>query len=514
MLDASCRRILVRGVNWIGDSVMTLPALKALRKALSQSHISLLIKPWVEGIFENNPHIDETLPYTEMHGGLIGKLRLSRALRKEHMSCAILFQNAFDAALITFLAGIKRRIGYNRDGRGVLLTEAIPLPPEKTHHVHYYLNLVRKSGIQAEYSYPYIFLSLEERLQARSRLSGLKRPILGINPGATYGSAKRWFPERFAEVATWFMADTGGSVVLFGGNREVDIADDIYKTIIPEFRKPDSLCNLAGQTQLRVLISLISECDAFLTNDSGPLHIAYAVRTPVVAIFGSTDPQLTGPPPGAESESAVVVAPDTPCSPCFERVCKKNTMECMYAVTSDEVYYGIKKVLPSVPAVFFDRDGTLCQDAGYVNSMENLHIFGDIGSLNALDRRRYKLIGMSNQSGIARGLIDEEFVLQVHGIFKDRYGFHDFFHCPHHPDERCPCRKPEPEMLLRARSSHRVDLRKSFVVGDKDSDMLVARAVGARAILVKTGKQQESVHADFAAANLREAVNWILNARK
>jgi lipopolysaccharide heptosyltransferase II len=514
VIDTSCGKLLVRGVNWIGDSVMTLPALKALKEGLSGSIISLLVKPWVSAVFENNPHIDKIILYSQLHKGVFGRLKLSQTLRREHFCGAILFQNAFDAAIIAFLAGIGERIGYNRDGRGLLLTNAVSVPREKSHQIHYYLNLLEQIGIKTKYSYPYIYLLLDERLQARERLAAMKRPILGINPGATYGSAKRWFPERFAEVATWFMADTGGSVIIFGGNSEVDIADEIYKNIIPEFRKPDSLLNVAGQTALRELISLISECDVFLTNDSGPLHIAYAVQTPMVAIFGSTDPQLTGPPPGAESDNTVIIAPDIPCSPCFERACKQNDMQCMYAVTSDEVYYGIKKILPQVPAVFFDRDGTLCQDTGYINNMNDLHIFGGMDHLKILKEQGLKLIGISNQSGIARGLIDENFVQQVNSIFMNQYGFDDFYYCPHHPDTHCPCRKPEPEMLLRARSKYRIDLKKSFVVGDKEADMILARSVGAKGILVKTGKLQESENADFTAVDLTEAVNWILNDRR
>lgn len=514
VFDRSCKRLLIRGVNWIGDSVMTLPALKALRKGLGGAHLSLLIKPWVSGVFEHNPDIDEIISYDDAHKGLVGRAKLSWALRKKHFCGALLLQNAFDAAMIAFLAGIKERIGYNRDGRRLLLTHAVPVTRGKSHQIHYYLNLLQQTGIQAEYSCPYIYLSLDERLRTRTRLAGMKRPVLGMNPGATYGSAKRWFPERFAEVATWFMADTGGSVVIFGGAREVDIADEIYKNIIPEFRKPDTLLNVAGQTTLREIISLISECDAFLTNDSGPLHVAYAVRTPTVSIFGSTDPVLTGPPPGTESFNIVVTGPDVTCSPCFDRSCRQNDMRCMYAISSDEVYYGIKKILPHDRAVFFDRDGTLCQDAGYMNNLKDLHIFEDIGSLKILKERGFRLIGTSNQSGVGRGLIDENFVRLVSKIFIDQYGFDDFYHCPHHPDEHCACRKPEPEMLLRARSGHRINLKKSFVVGDKESDMLLAKAAGAKGILVQTGKQQESPNADFTARNLTDAVKRILNESK
>jgi heptosyltransferase-2 len=512
MFDKSCKNLLVRVVNWIGDGVMTLPALRTLRKAMPETKISLLVKPWVSPLFEKDPNIDEIIIYGDGYKGATGKIKLSRMLNKKGFCGAILLQNAFDAALIAFLAGIKERAGYNRDGRGFLLTTAVPLPQneDKVHQIYYYLNLLQQLGIQAKFSDPYIYLKLDERLHAREMLKDMKKPILGINPGATYGSAKRWFPDRFAEIANWFISETDGNAVIFGGKTEVNIADEIYKKVIPEFRTSNSLLSLAGKISLRELISLIAECDVFITNDSGPMHIAYAVRTPLVAIFGSTDPQLTGPPPGVDGNNSVVITPDLSCSPCFERTCKNNDMRCMYAITSDDVYYGIKRVLPDKPAVFFDRDGTLNRDTGYINKYDDFQIFEDIDQVNRLKEKGFKLIGISNQSGIARGMVNEGFVKEVNRIFIEKYGFDDFYYCPHHPDEHCPCRKPEPEMLLKARGKHKVNLKKSFVVGDKEADMLLAKTVGAQAILVQTGKLKESQHADFIAKDLSEAVKWIL----
>jgi len=548
MFDKSCKNLLVRGVNWIGDAVMTLPALRALRKALPEAKISLLVKPWVSTIFERDPNVDEIISYNDVHRSIFAKIKLSRMLNKKGFSCAILFQNAFDAAFITFLAGIKERAGYNRDARGFLLTEAVKVPPKETniHHIYYYLNLLEQLGIDAKYSDPYIYLSLNERLFARNLLKEMKRPILGINPGAEYGSAKRWFPERFAEIANWFIKDTNGSVVIFGSKKEEDITQRIEYFInqqqsekqskeqstvniqqsnptLPPFNFPLSkggyrevewggggILNLAGKTSLRELISLISECDVFVTNDSGPLHISYAVGTPMVAIFGSTDPEVTGPPSSIIGNSNLVVTNKFSCSPCFERTCRNNDLRCMYAISSDDVYLGIKKVLPNKPAVFFDRDGTLCKDNGYLSRYEDLKIFPEVDTVPILKERGFKLIGVSNQSGIARGLIRENFVREVNTIFIERYGFDDFYYCPHHPAEHCPCRKPEPGMVLSARAKHGINLKKSFVVGDKESDMLLAKAIGAKGIFVKTGQDKESLSADYEAGNLREAVDFII----
>ncbi len=183
----------------------------------------------------------------------------------------------------------------------------------------------------------------------------------------------------------------------------------------------------------------------------------------------------------------------------------------MYAITPDEVYYDVKKVLPDKPAVFFDRDGTLCRDSGYINDMDDLRIFKETDSLGPLKERGFALIGITNQSGIARGVVDEAFVKEVDNIFIDQYGFDDFYYCPHHPDDHCSCRKPETGMLLEARAKHKIDFKRSYVVGDKEADILLAKAVGAKAILVLTGEAKESERADFVAKDLADAVDFILN---
>lgn len=509
MFDKSCKNLLVRGVNWIGDAVMTMPALRALRESLPDTKISLLVRPWVAPLFENNPDIDEIILYEDKFDSLLGRFKLSSLLKAKKFCSSILFQNAFDAALIAFLSGIPERIGYSRDGRGFLLTSAIPFNRDdrKIHHVFYYLNILKNIGIDTEYSQPYIYLSMEERLRARAVLKNLRRPVIGINPGATYGSTKRWPSERFAEVSKRIITELDGSVVIFGGQSEVEIAKEICTFVNAERQTPDSELKMtAGKTSLRELSALISECDILLTNDSGPMHIGYAVRTPLVAIFGSTDPSLTGP----LGKEDVAIKKELQCSPCFKRACDKQKMACMTSITPDEVFEAVKHLIPKNRAVFFDRDGTLCKDVGYLNKFEDLEIFKETEDLKVLKEKGFKLIGVSNQSGIARGIVKEDFTKEVNKIFIEQYGFDAFYYCPHHPDERCSCRKPEPVMILRARAEHGIDLKKSFVIGDKEPDMLLAKAAGAKGIFVLTGQGTESANADYVAKDLREAVEWIL----
>lgn len=514
----SNEKILLRGVNWIGDAVMTLPAIKSVRAAFPDAEIIHLLKQSAAPIFEKNPYIDEILIYEDRFKGIIGRIKLANILKRKSFSKAVLFQNAFDAALLSFLAGIPERIGYDRDGRGFMLTNPVRFAGEdrRIHHIEYYLNLLETLGINAEYSTPYIFQSLDERLAARELLSRLNSPVLGINPGASYGSAKKWLPERFAEIAARFIQDTGGSVVIFGGRGEEAvameiqiIASDIHGELI-EHKDSSQFLNLAGRTTLRHLINLISECDAFITNDSGPMHISYAVGTPTVAIFGSTSPELTGPP----SEGNAVIRSNISCTPCFKRKCPFDKIKCMDGISCEVVYSALKEIMPQKKAVFFDRDGTLCREANYLNRWDDFSVFPEINSLERLIEQGFYLIGVSNQSGIGRGYVDENFVNEVNRLFKEVYFLDDFFYCPHHPNDNCSCRKPELSMLYKAKAKYRIDLKSSYIVGDKDSDMLLAKAAGAKGILVKTGKQTKSLFADYTANNLADAVDYILKNKK
>jgi len=500
--------ILIRGVNWVGDAVMTMPAIRAIKRADPESILTLLVKPWVAPLFEKDPFIDKTIRYEESHSGVLGKFQLARVLREENFSRAILLQNAFDAAITAWLARIPERIGYARDARGLLLTHALPHKGEdrNMHHIDYYLKLLESVGIPSAGKDTWIYLGLEERLEARDKLSSLKRPILGINPGASYGSAKQWLPERFSEVARRTIEELGGSVVIFGGPGEISIASDIAKPL-KEHEQAGKLLKMAGKTSLRELMAQMSECDVVLSNDSGPMHIADALAVPLVAIFGSTSPELTGP----RKPSSHVIKADMDCAPCFKRKCPDKGLACMESINPDEVFESIMHAIPSRRAVLLDRDGTICEDADYLNSWGKLKVFDDIIGLNSLINNDFKLIGLTNQSGIARGIVDEGFVNEVNDMFMVKHGFKGFYYCPHHPDDACQCRKPEPGLAFRARDEHGTDLRRSYMVGDKDADMLLGRTIGAYTILVTTGKQKASPYADFTASGLDEAVKHIVS---
>ncbi|NOX20153.1 MAG: lipopolysaccharide heptosyltransferase II [Nitrospirae bacterium] len=519
-------RILIRGVNWIGDSVMTLPAIRAIKGFYSDSEITLLVKDWVKDIFEYNPGINRILLYDEKFKGVTGKIKGARILKKYNFQKAFLLQNAFDAAVLSYLAGIPERIGYDRDGRGFLLSRAVPCSSElrKTHHILYYLELLKRAGVNVTYRHPWIYMSVDEREKALQKTEQLRRPLIVVNPGATYGSAKRWPSASFSELINKLLQRLDATVIIIGSEKERPISDEILKGIGHDWIETMRVINKTGKTSLRELIRLISASDVLVTNDSGPMHIGYALGVPVVALFGSTSPELTGPLSfvnperyGFETDiefsaGEMVLNKRLPCSPCFKRECPEGEPSCLQQILPDEVFNCIKELLPERKAVFFDRDGTLCHDPGYLNRWEDFRVYPEIRELKKLKEMGYLLIGVTNQSGIARGLVQREFVKEVNNTFIEKYGFDTFYYCPHHPDDMCACRKPSPGMLFKARAEFGINLRKSFVVGDKVSDMELAESVGAEGILIKTDSLYN--YKNFKVCNsIKEAAEYIIERR-
>jgi heptosyltransferase II len=269
-----------------------------------------------------------------------GRRRAAADLRRESFDCAILLPNSFDAALAAWMARIPRRIGYRRDGRGWLLTEAIP-PPEPgeipRHERFYYLELLRRAGVIHEYP-PCADIRLDGCEAARAAgldalraagLLGRGAPVVGVSPGAAYGDAKRWLPERFAETALVVARAHGASVALFGAAAERELCESQATAI-----RADGVTvrNFAGETTLRQFIDLTAACRVFLTNDSGAMHIASALGVPTVAVFGATDDTTTGP----TGVCARVVREQVECSPCLLRTCPIDH-RCMTRVNAGRV---------------------------------------------------------------------------------------------------------------------------------------------------------------------------------
>jgi heptosyltransferase-2 len=327
--------ILIRATNWIGDAVMSLPALRAIRARYSEARISVLARPWVLDLYARECFADEIVPYSCRN--LREKFRLALSLRGR-FDCAILLQNAFEAAALALVAGIPERIGYARDGRSLLLTRAVTVPKAgeiPRHERFYYLELLRRAGIidcLPRKENPIRLDGAENaRDEGRALLSeaGLRGSVIGVSPGAAYGGAKRWLPERFAEAAASIARSTGSHVAVFGSTAERAICEQVRSAI--SAREIDAH-NFAGETTLARFISLAAACNLFLTNDSGAMHIASALGVPTVAVFGATDDTTTGP----TGPLARVVRHPVECSPCLLRECPIDH-RCMTGVTSDQV---------------------------------------------------------------------------------------------------------------------------------------------------------------------------------
>jgi heptosyltransferase-2 len=364
--DAPVREeILVRGVNWLGDAVLSVPALQRLRDGKPRARISLLAPEKLGGLWQGQPFLDDLMLF---HPGA-GLWQTARRLRAKKFSAAIAFPNSLRSALELWLAGIPRRAGFARPWRTLFLTD--PLPPrsgaapmrrrsageirrlteissqrldtasghrlDAAHHIHDYLALAGALGASSEPLPPRITISPEEAAETAVRL-GLAAaredgPLLGLNPGAEYGPAKRWPVESFIAAGAALQRAARCRWVIFGGPSDCEIAQSIAGALgqnVPA----QSVINLAGRTTLRELAAALKSCRLLLTNDTGPMHLAAAVGIPVVVPFGSTAPEMTGPvwSPAAQ----ILRAPGIPCSPCFRRECPID-FRCMRRITPDEV---------------------------------------------------------------------------------------------------------------------------------------------------------------------------------
>lgn len=331
------RRILVRGTNWIGDVVMGLPALEAVRANFPGRTIAVLAKPWVAALYKNHPAVNEVIPYLRAQrypGGLLHIIRTARLLRSKRFDLAILFQNAFEAAFLVFLAGIKHRVGYNSDARGFLLSHAVIRDRRifKVHQVEYYLSILRSMGWEAITKDPVVHVNPadEEAVGRFLAAHGVaaEDSLLGLSPGATYGPAKRWPAERFAVIADRAAERWGLKVVLMGSEAEKDIC----KAVGRELRKP--CLDFSGATTLDQVMALIKRCRIFLCNDSGLMHVAAALDVPTLAVFGSTDATATGP----RGKYARIVRESVPCSPCLEPECRYDHFRCMRSIDPERVW--------------------------------------------------------------------------------------------------------------------------------------------------------------------------------
>ena len=321
---------------------MALPALRAVRSRFSDAEITILARPYVAAIYKNQQVCDNMMFVDD-------KRDVLEELRAQKFDLALLLQNAFQAAWIAWRAGIPERIGYARDGRSPLLTKALPVPePDEipVHEQFYYLELLRRAGwLDTLPNESFIKLNVPEENRRHAEeffLSVGTRPDslrIAIGAGASYGSAKCWPPDRFAELANRLQTESGADVILFGTSSEAPVSSAIAAGMR---RSP---IDLTGKTPISDLPSLLSQCHLFIGNDSGAMHVAAAVGLPVVAVFGPTDPFGTAP----VTPRCSIVQEKPYCSPCFLRRCPTDH-RCMTRVTPDAVEAAARQWISSMEA--------------------------------------------------------------------------------------------------------------------------------------------------------------------
>jgi heptosyltransferase-2 len=340
-------KIMIRATNWVGDAIIALPALRAIRHRHPDAKISIVARPYVAEIYREQQVCDELIAYDPSgeHRGWSGREKLTTDLRTRKFDVALLLQNAFDAAWLAWRAQIPQRIGYARDARRLLLTKAIPVPKPgeiPPHEKFYYLELLRRAGWLDQFiDETHITLRVSDAARQRAAQILLEAgarphaPRIAVGAGASYGSAKCWPPDRFAKALNALLAHA--DVILFGTPGELPVS----ATIAAELQRPP--INLTGKTSIADLPALLSQCHLFLGNDSGAMHVAAAVGLPVVAIFGPTDPQGTAP----VTPRLTIVQQKPYCSPCFLRRCPTDH-RCMTAVTPAMVESALQSALAEV----------------------------------------------------------------------------------------------------------------------------------------------------------------------
>jgi len=343
LMRSDVKRLLIRSTNWIGDAVMTTPAVRTIRHHFPDASISLLAKPWVAPVFAHSPHVDEIIVYeaNDRHQGAMGPIRLARDLRSHDFDAAILLQNAIEAALIAFLAGIPIRVGFDTDARRLLLTHPVRCTRaiKAIHQTGYYLKILEGVGVPPRGQALELSVGDTDRKRTEEILAGQGvlpgRRIVGLNPSATYGPAKQWFPERYAALGDRLSRTLDATIVIFGGPADRDLG----KHIAGMMDAP--AVDLSGRTTLGEAMALIERCDAFVTNDSGLMHVAAAVNTTLVAIFGSTNSTTTSP----FSATSRIVRVPIECSPCMKPVCPLGHMNCMRQVSVEMVAEAVEGML-------------------------------------------------------------------------------------------------------------------------------------------------------------------------
>ncbi len=333
------KKIIVRMPNWIGDFIMATPVLKDIKKRFNEAKIYVICKSSLKVLLKNDENIDGIIDFDNSFSKIFISQNYIDKIKEHKFDLGILLANSFSSAWWLFRGEVKNILGFSKMSRRVFLNYPIKFPKERNnqHLVVTYKNLLQSLNIYSSETVPYLYVNDKDISNASEKLKSYgcskEKILIGINPGASYGSAKCWPKENFNALSKLLLKHENVFIVFFGDDKSKSLIDKICEDLT------ERTINLVSKTSILELACLIKHCDLFLTNDSGPMHIASALNVLVLALFGSTDEKITGPYNGGH-----VINKKVDCSPCFCRECPKD-FKCMKNIKTDEVYDKIKELL-------------------------------------------------------------------------------------------------------------------------------------------------------------------------
>jgi heptosyltransferase-2 len=334
-------RIVVVAPNWLGDAVMALPAIADVRRHFAGSHLTIAARPSVAPLFTMVQGVDETVTLPGAGGlrALFGWQETAAALKQGGFDLAVLLPNSFASASIAKKAAIPERWGFATDWRGALLTRAIPKPRGLMHQHAYYQELTTALGMTAGPAFAAVWPNRDSTRELLLEI-GLDpdEPFIVFAPGAAYGQAKQWLPDRFAQLAGLLINERGWSVLMVGSHADRSACADIASRLGSTGTRMNRLVDLSGKTDLPALAGVLARAHAVVSNDSGAMHLAGAVGVKVVAIFGATNEKRTSPlRAGDSAPEPVIVTHEVFCRPCMLRECPIDH-RCMRGITAAQVF--------------------------------------------------------------------------------------------------------------------------------------------------------------------------------
>ncbi len=333
-------KVLIIEPNWLGDVLFTTPAIRAIKEKNKDAYISVIAHERCVPILEDNPNINEIISLKTGRGrkGFFEKLKLVSRLKPKNFNTVFLFSRSMSHALICALSGIPERIGYDTLKRHFLLTRRIKPPQAQPHRVEYFLNVIREAGIDTDNKDYEFFIKEEVEEKAKYILAdnGVYQgeSYFVINPGGNW-PPKRWPKEEFAKLTDALFEKYKIKVVITGADKDKRLGEDIKKLCV---NKP---VNLSGETTLKQLAAILKKAKVVISNDSGPMHISVSQKAPTAALFGPTDPNITGP---YGSSRYIVVQREVDCPvPCYSKNCRKH--RCMEAITVADALEAVEELL-------------------------------------------------------------------------------------------------------------------------------------------------------------------------